>query len=215
VKTFWHVSAIVCLVSIASAQTAPIRTGSIEVGGFAGASYGISQAAPMGGGNISYAVYKMLLPYVEYSYFPSIQHTLSGNAGGDTRFPFSAPFSATASDFHGGIHFRVPIPETRLAPYGVFGVGVMTIGQATINTLNYTDQLGAEVAHNVKASTGGSNIAVNFGGGLRYYVSPQWGFRIEVKGYKPFNSAQSNGLGTATLNNVFLKAEAGFFYQFR
>ena len=224
-KTFWHLSAIACLASTASAQTAPIRTGSIEVGGFAGASYGISQAAPMGGGNVSYAAYKMLLPYVEYSYFPSIQHTINGTIN-KTNDPYSASFNASASDFHVGVHVRFPIRETRLAPYAAFGVGSMSIGQGRITTLSYTTPDKQKITLNQSdlasiggnlVNSGGSSVAVNFGGGLRYYVTPVFGIRVEAKGYKPFNGAQAapTGIGTATFNNKFLKAEAGFFFQFR
>src|SRR5437763_2963623 len=59
----------------AFAQVPEIRANSFELGGFIGASYGIDQARVMGGGNVSYAVNKWLLPYVEYSYFPGFQRT--------------------------------------------------------------------------------------------------------------------------------------------
>jgi hypothetical protein len=213
VKAFWQIWGLVGFVSIASAQTAPIRQGSFEVGGFVGSSYGISQGAVMGGGNVSYAATKILLPYVEYSYFPSIQHTISGDIPGTT-YAFNATFPASASDFHVGVHVRFPIRETRLAPYGVFGVGLMSIGSATIRTVNYTDAAGPATFSNVSVPTGGSGVAVNFGGGLRYYITPRYGMRVEVKGYKPFNGPQTN-VGTATFNNAFLKAEVGFFLQFR
>ena len=48
------------------------RAGSLELGGFAGASYGIDQFRIMGGGNATFAANRWLLPYVEYSYFPGI-----------------------------------------------------------------------------------------------------------------------------------------------
>ena len=213
-NTFYRICGLTCLASAVWAQTAPIRQGSFEVGGFTGATYGISNAAPMGGGNVSYAVTKNFLPYVEYSYFPSIEHTITGTIG-NSNYRFNATFPASASDFHVGVHYRVPIKETRLAPYGVFGVGVMTIGKGIIKTLNYTDSNGPETLSNLSAPSGGSSAAVNFGGGLRYYMTPQFGTRIEVKGYKPFNTPPQTGLGTATLNNMFLKAEFGFFFQFR
>lgn len=207
----------------AFAQTAPIRQGSVEAGGFVGASYGISSAAPMGGGNVSWAVTKVLLPYVEYSYFPSIQHTLSGqvhNATENKYYPYSTTFPASASDFHVGVHIRGQIKETRLAPYAVLGIGSMSIGNGQITAVHYSDsncksttdlcetQLGTK-------PTGGTSIALNFGGGLRYYVTPQYGIRIELKGYKPFNGPPQTTLGNAVLDNPFLKAEFGFFYQFR
>jgi hypothetical protein len=214
VKNFLQVFGLACMVPLASAQTAPIRQGSFEVGGFMGASYGVSEGAVMGGGNVSYAVTKMFLPYVEYSYFPSIEHTLNGTVGGTTN-AFSASFPATASDFHVGVHLRFPIRESRVAPYAVFGVGSFSIGSGTISSLTYTDANGSHTITGLAIPAGGSSVAVNFGGGLRYYVTPRYGIRVEVKGYKPFNSAQQTGLGPVTFNNAFLKAEAGFFIQFR
>src|SRR6266550_2266225 len=55
-----------------------VRTGSFEIGGFGGASYGIDEFRVMGGGNATFAVTKRILPYVEYSYFPEIGRRLSG-----------------------------------------------------------------------------------------------------------------------------------------
>ena len=57
----------VCLAALGtiglSAQTASVvRSGSFEVGGFVGASYGIDKARWMGGGNVTYAANKYILP---------------------------------------------------------------------------------------------------------------------------------------------------------
>ncbi len=214
-KKLWQLFGLVCSVSIASAQTAPIRQGSFEVGGFVGASYGVSAGAVMGGGNVSYAATKNLLPYVEYSYFPSIQHTITGTIPG-TGNPISASFPTSASDFHVGVHVRFPIRESRWAPYGVLGVGSFTIGSGTIHSINYTDANGPQMIAGLNLPIAKStNVAVNFGGGVRYYVTPKYGFRVELKGYKPFNGSTTASGFTESFNNAFLKAEGGFFLQFR
>ena len=211
---FRRLFGFLCCAAMACAQTAPIRRGSFEVGGFAGATYGVSQAAPMGGGNISYAVTKMFLPYVEYSYFPNIQRQASGSIGSTTNTFSSASYSTNASDFHVGVHLRFPIRESRLAPYGAFGVGSLTVGSFTIQTLTYSDANGTHSIPGPFHVSGISNAAINFGGGIRYYTTPRFGLRLEVKGYKPFNG-QDLGLGSVHFNNPFLKAEAGFFFQFK
>jgi hypothetical protein len=217
---------------VASAQ-APIRSGSFELGGFVGSTYNVSQGAPMGGGNLSYAVTKMFLPYVEYSYFPSIQRNVSGNVldNSDPKNPLSYPLTANygahASDFHVGVHLRFPIREKPLAPYAVLGIGGLTVGPGVIN--GYKETIGSKVVTQgcVDSNTGctpsgiqvagGTSAAVNFGGGLRYYATPKFGFRIEVKGYKPFGTSQPSvaSFTTVKVTNTFLKAEVGFFFQFR
>ena len=53
-------------------QLSVIRPGSFEIGPFLGASYGIDETRVMGGGNVTFAINKYILPYVEYSYLPGI-----------------------------------------------------------------------------------------------------------------------------------------------
>src|SRR5579871_210575 len=105
--------------SAAFGQTAPIRDGSWELGGFAGASYGVGEAAVMGGGNLSYAVKAFFLPYVEYSFLPNVERESTG-AIGSTNFTAKANYAANVSDFHGGVHLRWKIKDSRWAPYAAF-----------------------------------------------------------------------------------------------
>jgi hypothetical protein len=57
-------------------------------------------------------------------------------------------------------------------------------------------------ANQVPADT---SFAVNFGGGIRYYINQKYGVRVEAKVYK----------ATGLINDVFSKYEFGFFYQIR
>jgi hypothetical protein len=202
------------LATIASAQMAPIRDGSFELGAFGGVSTGIGKGSAMGGGNVSYAVTNVVLPYVEYSYFPKITLSPSYIINGSSN-PLTGNISEHASDFHGGVHLRFQIKESKFAPYAALGVGAMTVGSGPLTNATYRDVNGV---HPVPASItlispGGTNVAVNFGGGLRYYVTPKYGFRVEMKGYKPFGT-QSNTTLSAKFN-TFLKAEVGVFLQLR
>ena len=186
-----------------AAQVAVVRSGSFELGGFAGASYGVDAFRVMGGANVTYAINKWLLPYVEYSYFPGIARTISQPVTGLSGVNAKSTFSAPLSDFHGGVHIRIPIRESRVVPYLVFGVGGLTHFSRT-TTLSYTGADG--LSHNFPATDpGGTDVAVNFGGGLRYYVNQRFGFRVEAKGYKADSS----------ITAAFGKVEAGFFYQLR
>ena len=180
-----------------------VRTGSFEVGGFLGASYGVDDFRFMGGANVTYAVNKWLLPYVEYSYFPGIARTITQPIPGLTNTVARQTFSTPLSDFHGGVHIRIPIRESPVVPYLVFGLGGLTHFERH-PTLSYTGADG--LVHSLPSDDpAGTDFAVNFGGGVRYYLNQRFGFRLEAKGYKPNSSATA----------AFGKVEAGVFYQLR
>jgi hypothetical protein len=203
---------LLCGMTFVSALSAQVPVaGSMELGGFVGATYGIGTYAEMGGGNFSYAVNKYVLPYVEFSYFPQIQRQLTGTVPG-TSTTYKADYTLRGTDFHGGIHLRVPIKESRIVPYGVFGVGYMGYGSGVINA-TYTDPTdGRTHSAGQINSPGGARVAINFGGGLRFYVHPRFGLRAEAKGYKPFGEVSGQNLG---YGNPFLKVEGGFFFTFK
>ena len=180
-----------------------VRSGSFEVGGFIGSSYGIDQFRVMGGGNATFAVNKYLLPYVEFSYFPGIGRTFSGTFPATGR-PFTTSYSIPLADFHGGVHIRLPVlREKPVVPYLVFGAGGLTSVNHTV-TASYKDDTGA-VTKLPLVVPGGTNFAVNTGGGIRFYIGQRFGLRVEAKAYKP----------TGDFTDVFGKVEGGFFFQLR
>jgi len=181
-----------------SAQTASVvRSGSYEVGGFVGASYGIDDFRWMGGANVTYAASKYILPYAEFSYFPGIGRKQSRTIPGLTT-PVNISYNIPLTDFHGGVHIRIPIREFPIVPYGVFGVGVIRAPQREFNV----NVEGIQVPFTSAATT---DAAVNFGGGLRYYINQRFGVRAEAKVYKP----------TGQFKETFGKVEVGFFIQLR
>lgn len=182
------------------AQPAPIlRAHTTEIGGFIGASYGIDQARVMGGGNICYSVVKAVMPFAEVSYFPGIGRTasVSGISGA------TATFSLPITDFNFGIHLRIPIPKSRVIPYGVLSFGAIH-NSAHTEQIQFPDQLNpgkfVTTPFSVPAST---NYATSFGGGIRLYATERLGFRGEFKAYKP-----NGGI------DMFYRATGGFFFQF-
>jgi hypothetical protein len=192
----------VCLAALGtiglSAQTASVvRSGSYEVGGFVGASYGIDEFRWMGGANVTYAANKYILPYAEFSYFPGIGRKQSRTIPGLTQ-PVNISYNIPLSDFHGGVHIRIPIREFPIVPYGVFGVGMIHAPERQFNV----NVEGIQVPFTSAAST---NAAVNFGGGLRYYINQRFGIRAEAKVYKP----------TGEFKDTFGKVEVGFFIQLK
>jgi len=177
-----------------------LRTGSFEAGGFVGGSYGIVNAQYMVGGNLTVAATPRILPYVEYTYLPGVAFPKVSVPAGDT---YMTNRSASFSDFHGGLHIRLPIHESPVVPYLVVGAGVLTHFQQSF-TVTVTPPGGTPfpLTQTVPA---GSDFAFNAGFGIRYYLrSERFGFRTEAKFYKP----------VGTYNSVFGKAEFGFFYQF-
>lgn len=178
-------------------QVSVMLPNSFEVGAFAGASYGVDQFRAMGGANVTYAINKWILPYGEYTYFPGIVRNVPGSSS-------SAPYnySVALSDFHGGVHIRIPIKEKPIVPYGVIGIGALSHFERKI-----TIPASGGFPPTALTVPGGADFAVNFGGGLRYYVTQRFGFRVEAKAYKP--------TGAGTYGNTFGKVEGGIFIQLR
>jgi hypothetical protein len=191
--------------AFASAQVPAVRASSFEVGGFVGSSYGLDSYRVMGGGNLTYGITKYILPYVEYSFFPGIEREVKGTSVA-TGLPFAVRYDIPVSDFHGGVHIRVAIRESRLVPYGVFGLGGLTSSDRTA-TATFQDAAGT---HTFPFPIAGStDFAINGGGGLRYYFGQRYGIRVEAKVYKPYGDA---GRG---FTDPFGKVEFGFFFQLR
>src|ERR1700749_2028974 len=172
--TFIALGLSICLPILCSAQgvTSVVRSGSFEVGGFAGSSYGVDCFRFMGGGNVTFAVNKWLLPYVEYSYFPGIARTIRQPFPGAPNAIGTTTYSAPLSDFHGGVHIRMPIRESPIVPYLVVGVGGLTHFQ---HNGTITETVFGEQASETVVDKAGTDFAVNFGGGIRYYLNQKVG----------------------------------------
>jgi len=102
-----------------------VQKGTTEIGGFVGASYGAQNFQVMGGGNVSYAVTKALMPYAEFSYFPGLPITTSLTGLGDAGTKATANYRLPLADVHFGVHYRFPVHEKPFVPYGVFGLGLL------------------------------------------------------------------------------------------
>jgi hypothetical protein len=180
------------------AQNVPdLRPGNWELGLYGGASYGIDKFRPMGGVNLSYSLPKLLLPYVEFSYFPEFFIRRDDTATDTTTF------GARLVDFHGGVHVRFIQKESKVVPYGVIGFGVIN---AKVNgTTQAKAVAGLQPPPPTRFSFTSTDPAVNFGAGIRYYATSRFGFRVEAKVYRPVSGR---------LENFFSKYEGGIFFQF-
>jgi hypothetical protein len=203
-----------CLcVSFAKAQDAAVlHKNTFEVGPFIGMSYGVDHLRVMGGGNVTYSILPNLLLYGEYSYFPSIQRTVLNS--NQAKYQIKIPLQ----DVNFGVHLRIRIPKTPLVPYVVGGIGLLHSPNKTdtFETFNqFTGQYSAPISYPVSSST---DIAVNYGAGVRLYIRESFGFRGEFKGYRltggPLHTPSSAGIsGGLGVNQVF-RAAVGFFIQF-
>jgi hypothetical protein len=185
-------------------QSAPhLSSHTFEVGGFAGASYGLDSWRLMGGGNVTYGITRNILPYAEFSYFPGIKRVIN-DVFPTSRLPYTAEFDVPITDFHGGVHIRIPIKESKWVPYLVFGMGLLRNSRADY-VIKFNDPITGSPDTLPGEFAASNSFAVNGGGGLRYYLNQRLGFRVEAKIYKP----------TGMLSDRFGKVEGGFFIQFR
>jgi len=190
---------------LALAQDVPAVTRTDkEIGAFAGASYGIDKFRGMGGGNFAAAVgSRYFMPYVEFSYFPGIDRERPQDRA---LFLYNVPLY----DFHGGVHLRYPLHERYFVPYAVFGAGVIHSPARTVTAVLPARDGFPELRVPNLAVPSSTNLAVNLGGGIRFYVHRNFGFRAEAKAYKP-----TGDLPFGAESKVFGKVVGGIFLQFK
>jgi hypothetical protein len=197
-------------------DVAILRQNQVELGGFAGFSYGVDHSRVMGGGNVTYSVLSWLLPYAEFSYFPSIERTAVGSAAG---IQFKDVYNIPLTDVNFGVHMRVRLPHTRIVPYIVAGAGLLHVAerQQQRYDVNFpiTSPPTYEPTPESPAPTpfpASTNFAVNFGGGFRYYLSEQFGLRAETKGYRL--TSPPGGSSPFQSSPWIYRATFGIFIQF-
>jgi hypothetical protein len=172
----------------ALAQDAPfLRRNNVEVGVFPGASYGVDKSRFLVGSNVAWAATKHVMPYGEFTYFPELERNFRRTDSGLTQ---DVNYKFRLYDIHGGVHLRIPIKESRIVPYAAIGAGYLR-SRLTVNNI---------------APRSANDLAVNGGGGLRFYVGERWGFRFEAKVYRTTNG---------DLEGTFGKVVGGIFYQIR
>ncbi|MBI4472198.1 MAG: hypothetical protein HY646_05985 [Acidobacteria bacterium] len=195
----------------------PTHRGSVEISGFGGingnlisagdyldgvqiglASAGIprsrvtvdegSKTRWLAGGSLAVAATSHLLIVAEVS------HNFFANPSfnvrtGSTSTTFRTPVNIR--DFTGGVHYQVPVRSRTLAPYVAFAAGASRFSASSENaptSFSVTDV----------------NPTVNFGGGLRFYLSDHLGFRPDVRVVR---------IG-GDFPETYVRSAVGFFVQF-
>jgi hypothetical protein len=190
------------------AQAVPtVKKGNLELGLFAGESYGLDRFRPMGGGNLAYGVSRYLYTFVEASYLPGLLRTQ--DLGNNT----TLRYNINMTDFHGGLHIRVPLAERRVIPYGVVGLGLVREsgdkGQETVTLLGQSSTSPAPISSV-------TSFAVNFGGGLRFFLTERFGLRLEFKAFKPISAPELTVQSTTPLQaRMFYRFAIGPYFQLK
>lgn len=169
------------------------QAGDSELGFFAGAVHSSGTTDFGGGANFAYAVNTYVYPYFEFSYLPNALNSTSG------------PYRTVGNlvDFHGGVHLRYPLPNNKqVVPYAVFALGGIKTQGGEFQELNTST---GTVVNRTPLSSD-VQFAVNYGGGIRYYITNSVGVRFEVTAYGP-----SSHLGGVTP----VRFMGGVFYQFK
>ena len=161
-----------------------VEKGQLEATGQIGLVSGIGTHGAFGG-SLAGALSQNVFAYGEFLYIPLGSSTVSV-FGTNTRV------SAKAYNFDAGLQYQFR-KYGSMVPYGNVGLGLLHSSASVSNTFSF---------QGFDFSTGGSanDFYANLGGGVRYYVSPQWGFRPEFTVFAG--------------SNTFVRIGAGVFYQF-
>jgi hypothetical protein len=133
--------------------------GGVAFGGASG-----TQPTVTGGAGLAFSRHGMVL--VETSFMPLGNRTIQD-------WPLRGTVTRSdLLDFGVNFHIRFPIGR-HWAPYGIAGAGLLwnliradVVTHGVVPIVRHFDQF---------------NGALNTGGGLRYYITPNWGIRPEVK----------------------------------
>jgi hypothetical protein len=158
--------------------------GQIEATGQLGFVAGIGTHVAVGG-SVAGALNERVLVYGEFLYIPLGSSTV--NILGVNR-----DVSARAFNLDGGLQYQFR-KYGSMVPYAGVGLGLLHSSASIPNNFSF---------QGLNFSTGGSSndFYVNLGGGVRYYVTEQWGVRPEFTIFAG--------------PNTFVRIGAGVFYQF-
>jgi hypothetical protein len=161
-----------------------MHQGQIEATGQVGFVSGIGTHGTFGG-SVGGALNERVLVFGEFLYIPLGSSTV--NVLGVNR-----NVSARGFNFDGGLQYQFR-KYGSMVPYAGVGLGLLHSSASISNSFSF---------QGLNFSTGGSSndFYANLGGGVRYYVTEQWGIRPEFTIFAG--------------PNTFVRIGAGFFYEF-
>jgi hypothetical protein len=162
-----------------------MEKGQIEATGQIGLVSGIGTHGAFGG-SFGGALSEHVLAFGEFLYIPLGSSTVRV-------LGVNQSVSARSFNFDGGLQYQFR-KHGVMVPYAGVGLGLLHSSASISNSFSF---------QGFNFSTGGSSndFYVNLGGGVRYYVTEQWGFRPEFTIFAG--------------PNTFVRIGAGVFYQFK
>jgi len=161
-----------------------VEKGQVEATGQIGFVSGIGTHGAFGG-SVGAALNEHVLVFGEFLYIPLGSSTVSV-------LGVNRNVSARAFNFDGGLQYQFR-KYGSMVPYAGVGLGLLHSAASISNSFSF---------QGLNFSTGGSSndFYANLGGGVRYYVTEQWGVRPEFTIFAG--------------SNTFVRIGAGVFYEF-
>jgi hypothetical protein len=114
------------------------------------------------GGSTGLAFSRYAIGLIETAFTPMGEDTLRNRTA-------QSPQNSRLFDFNASFHIRVPVRE-RWAPYAILGGGLL-----------FNSFRGISGPEGLLVAVDDFNFGFHTGGGVRYYVRPDWGLRPEFK----------------------------------
>ncbi len=214
-------------------QEAPtLRKGNTEIGVFAGGGYGLSVTGTLNdntsvsvpsfhavfGGDVGYAVTKTIFVVGESSYFPSLGASTAASSPFCTSMVNNScqqtqqvvdTYRRRVVEFNGGIHYRLPLPDSRFVTYLAGGIGAAhALSSDVTGNITCSGQCSGFQSAGGQTSSlkGGTAFEVAVGAGARLYLNEHFGFRGEFRFYQP--------VGISNLG-AFYRVSGGLFFQLK
>jgi hypothetical protein len=173
----------VMIAVVLAMSAASYGQGSMEVTGNVGVVGGMGSHASFGG-SIGAPITDRLILSGDFFYIPMGSSRVT--VGGAT-----TRSSASAFDLNGNLQYQFN-PSHSVVPYAGAGIGFL---RSSVEVSNTNPPPGT-----ISISASSTNAYFSFGGGLRHYVKPNWGFRPEFMFFAG--------------SNTFVRFAGGIFYQF-
>ncbi|MEZ5356302.1 MAG: outer membrane beta-barrel protein [Bryobacteraceae bacterium] len=174
--------ALGALTVIPPLAAAGLEQGQTEGGAVAGIVSGIGTRASLGG-QIASGLTDKIAAYGELSFIPlgGAKSTFAGT---------TASSSSRAFNLNGGIHYQFK-QSGKMTPYAAAGLGILH-SSGSFRT--------SGEGLNLSGSASANSLYFNLGGGVRYYMADNWGFRPEIMIFAG--------------DQTYVRLGVGIFYQF-
>jgi hypothetical protein len=164
---------IACWMAVSPAlMPAQFYDGEGEVTAFGGGTFGLGGAHPAIGASSGTSFSPYAIGLIEAAFTPLGDETLRRRTGARAE-------NSRLFDFNFSVHIQAPV-RRRWAPYGIVGAGLLFDAFRAVPTGAPQDEPG-QTQPPVVLAVDEFNFGFHTGGGVRYYIRDDWGFRPEFK----------------------------------